>query len=163
MADYKDIITGTLNSLLDKAKDLAKSDTVTQFVGKVKNTAENNTVRDIYQQGAGRAKSYGRIAKLNLEINGENQELNRVFTEIGKLYYEQEKDAPAGFFAPLFAQAQTLNETIAGKLAEIEAIKAELAAAAEEADIDVEIDEFEDIVSAAEEEAAPDDKPSDEE
>ncbi len=66
MADYKDIITGTLNSLLDKAKDLAKSDTVTQFVGKVKNTAENNTVRDIYQQGAGRAKSYGRIAKLNL-------------------------------------------------------------------------------------------------
>ena len=70
MADFKDIIFGTLNSLVDKAKDFAKSDTVTQFVGKVKDTAENSSVREIYEQGTGRAKSYGKIAKLNLEING---------------------------------------------------------------------------------------------
>ena len=35
----------TLNSLVDKAKDFAKSDTVTQFVGKVKDTAENSSAK----------------------------------------------------------------------------------------------------------------------
>ena len=156
MADYKDIISGTINSLKDKAKELAQSEPVTQFVGKVKDTAENNTVRDIYSQGTGRAKSYGRIAKLNLEINGENQELNRVFTEIGKLYYEQAKDAPEGFFAALFTQAQALTDSIAAKEEEIRAMKADLAAAAEstDADIEVEIGEFEDIVSATEEDGS---------
>ena len=78
MADYKDIISGTINSI----------------VGKVKEVAESGAVRDIYENGASRAKSYGRIAKLALELNGENEELKRVYTEIGRLYYEQAKDAP---------------------------------------------------------------------
>ena len=55
MADYKDIITGTISNLVGKAKEFAQSDTVTQFVGKVKDTAENNSVRDIYAQGTERA------------------------------------------------------------------------------------------------------------
>ena len=76
MADYKDIISGTINSI----------------VGKVKEVAESGAVRDIYENGANRAKSYGRIAKLALELNGENEELKRVYTEIGRLYYEQAKD-----------------------------------------------------------------------
>ena len=67
MADYKDIISGTINSI----------------VGKVKEVAESGAVRDIYENGANRAKSYGRIAKLALELNGENEELKRVYTEIG--------------------------------------------------------------------------------
>ena len=54
MADYKDIISGTINSI----------------VGKVKEVAESGAVRDIYENGANRAKSYGRIAKLALELNG---------------------------------------------------------------------------------------------
>ena len=78
MADYKDIIKGTLSSI----------------AGKVKEVAESGTVRDIYDKGASRAKSYTRIAKLTLEMNGESEELKRVYTEIGKLYYEQAKDAP---------------------------------------------------------------------
>ena len=57
MADYKDIITGTLNNI----------------VGKVKEAANTGAVRDIYEQGASRAKSYGRIAKLTLEVNGESE------------------------------------------------------------------------------------------
>ena len=73
MADYKDIISGTINSI----------------VGKVKEVAESGAVRDIYENGANRAKSYGRIAKLALELNGENEELKRVYTEIGRLYYDQ--------------------------------------------------------------------------
>jgi len=158
MADYKDIIAGTINSLVNKAKEFADSDTVTRFRAKVKDTAENGSVRGIYEQGAGRAKTYGRIAKLTLEINGEQQELGRVYNEIGKLCYDQCKDAPEGFFAPLFAQAQELEAAIRAKQEEIDALKAEIAAASEtvDADIDVEIGDFEDVVSATEEDGAAD-------
>ena len=139
MADYKDIISGTINSI----------------VGKVKEVAESGAVRDIYENGAKRAKSYGRIAKLALELNGENEELKRVYTEIGRLYYEQAKDAPEGFFAPLFAQAEEICGRIAAKEDEINSLKADVAAATgcDEADIDVEIGEFGDfdnIVDATE-------------
>lgn len=139
MADYKDIISGTINSI----------------VGKVKEVAESGAVRDIYENGASRAKSYGRIAKLALELNGENEELKRVYTEIGRLYYEQAKDAPEGFFAPLFAQAEEICGRITAKEDEINSLKADVAAAAgcDEADIDVEIGEFDDfdnIVDATE-------------
>ena len=139
MADYKDIISGTINSI----------------VGKVKEVAESGAVRDIYENGAIRAKSYGRIAKLALELNGENEELKRVYTEIGRLYYEQAKDAPEGFFAPLFAQAEEICGRIAAKEDEINSLKADVAAATgcDEADIDVEIGEFDDfdnIVDATE-------------
>ena len=139
MADYKDIISGTINSI----------------VGKVKEVSESGAVRDIYENGANRAKSYGRIAKLALELNGENEELKRVYTEIGRLYYEQAKDAPEGFFAPLFAQAEEICGRIAAKEDEINSLKADVAAATgcDEADIDVEIGEFDDfdnIVDATE-------------
>ncbi len=139
MADYKDIISGTINSI----------------IGKVKEVAESGAVRDIYENGASRAKSYGRIAKLALELNGENEELKRVYTEIGRLYYEQAKDAPEGFFAPLFAQAEEICGRIAAKEDEINSLKADVAAATgcDEADIDVEIGEFDDfdnIVDATE-------------
>ena len=112
-------------------------------------------MRDIYENGANRAKSYGRIAKLALELNGENEELKRVYTEIGRLYYEQAKDAPEGFFAPLFAQAEEICGRIAAKEDEINSLKADVAAATgcDEADIDVEIGEFDDfdnIVDATE-------------
>ena len=139
MADYKDIITGTLNNI----------------VGKVKEVADSGAIKDIYEHGANRAKSYGRIAKLALELNGENEELKRVYTEIGRLYYEQAKDAPEGFFAPLFAQAEEICGRIAAKEDEINSLKADIAAATgcDEADIDVEIGEFDDfdnIVDATE-------------
>lgn len=153
MADYKDIISGTLGSLMGKAKELAGSESVTRFKDMVRETAENNGVKGIYDQGASRAKIYGRIAKLSLEMNGQHQELNRVYTEIGKLCYEQYRDDPQGFFAPLFAQAAELSADILSKQAEIDALKAELGEAGK-ADIDVEIGDFEDIVSATEEDGA---------
>ena len=129
MADYKDMITGTLKNIM----------------GKVKEVADSNTVRDIYEQGAGKAKSYGQIAKLALEINGDREELKRVFAEIGQLYYEQAKDAPEGFFRALFAQAEQIKANISAKEEEISYLKSEVAHAA--ADIDVEIAEFEEVVS----------------
>lgn len=162
MANYKEIITGTINSVVDKVKDAAEnSDTFNNVVGKVKEAAENNAtinnvvgkvreaaensnVKGIYDKGTSRAKSYAQIAKLTLEMNGENEELKKVFCEIGRLYYEQAKDAPEGYFAPLFEQAEAVSASIDAKLAEIEEIKA--AVAEDSRDIEVEIENFEDTV-----------------
>ena len=143
MADYKDIIKGTLSSI----------------AGKVKEVAESGTVRDIYDKGASRAKSYTRSAKLTLEMNGESEELKRVYTEIGKLYYEQAKDAPEGFFAPLFSQVKEISDSILAKEEEINAMKAEFEAECAAKDIDVEIGEFDDIVDATASDGADEDKP----
>ena len=161
MADYKDIITGTLTNLVGKVKEVAESPNVKEAVdkvkaaaedtvGKVKEAAEGSTVKEVYDQGANRVKSYGRIAKLSLEMNGDYEELKRVYTEIGKLCYDQFKDAPEGFFAPLFAQVEEISARIERSEAEIEAMKAE-------ADISVEIvadsveDAAEEFKTAAEE------------
>ena len=140
MADYKDFITGTLNSLVDKAKEIAGSDTVTGLVDKVKNAAEGSQVYSVYEQGSSRAKQYARIAKLNLELNGQNDELGRIYSEIGKLYCEQLQDAkPEGFFEPLVERAKAVTETIRAKQVEIDQSKAALEAAKAESGIEVEI------------------------
>ena len=138
MSNYKDIITGTLNTLVGKAKEVA----------------ENGTVRGIYEQGASRAKSYARIAKLGLEVNGDTEELRRVYTEIGKLYFDENENDPQGFYAPLFQQVRELKDRIEAKNEEIAAIKAETEAQAGMSDIDVEIGDFEDIVSYTEDDGS---------
>ena len=138
MSNYKDIITGTINTLVDKAKEVA----------------ESGTVRGIYEQGASRAKSYARIAKLGLEVNGDTEELRRVYTEIGKLYFDENENDPQGFFAPLFQQVRELKDRIEAKNEEIAAIKAEVEAQAGVSDIDVEIGDFEDIVSYTEDDGS---------
>ena len=142
MADYKDIISGTINSI----------------VGKVKEVAESGAVRDIYENGANRAKSYGRIAKLALELNGENEELKRVYTEIGRLYYENYRDTADAFLAELCQQVTDAN----ARVAELEAQMDELRAAAKEYrpapdlhTVDAEVVEPEDIEVEVTEEPAP--------
>lgn len=131
MADYKDIISGTFSKIANKVKEVADS----------------NAVRDIYEQGTSRAKAYGRITKLTLEMNGQNEELKRIYAEIGKLYFEQAKDAPEGFFAPLFAQAEEISVAIDAKQAEIDELKTVSEASPVDADIEV---EFEEVVDATE-------------
>ncbi len=134
MADYKEI----LGSLVNKAKD----------------AMEQSGVGSVYQRGADRAKVYSRIARLTLSMNGQTDELRKVYTEIGKLYYQQAKDAPEGFFAPLFAQAGKLLEELDAKDRELEELKASLSAEKEEKDIEVEITEevpdFDAVVDATE-------------
>lgn len=134
MADYKDLINGTLQSL----------------AGKLRDTAESAGVKEIYAQGAERAKAYGRITKLTLALNSDNSELSRVYTEIGRLYYEQARLNPEGYFAPLFAQADQLTQSIHQKQDEIAALKGEMEEARAARDIDVEIADFEQIVNATE-------------
>ena len=121
MADYKEIF----GSLVNKARG----------------AMENSGVAEVYQKGAGRAKSYARIARLTLDLNGQAEELRKVYTEIGKLYFEQAKDKPEGFFAPLFAQAGSLMADMQAKETELSALKDSLKAEEAEKDIEVEITE----------------------
>ena len=136
MADYKDILSGTFGKV----------------VGKVKEAADSSGVLDVYARGTDRARAFGTVAKLSLELNGDYEELNRIYAEIGKLYYEQAKAAPEGFFVPLFEQAGKVSAGIREKRAKIDALK-ESFGEAEQSDIEVEIGDFDDIVSAAEAEA----------
>ena len=133
MADYKDILNGTFGRLADKVKE----------------TASSTGVLDVYAQGAGRAKAFGQMTRLTLELNGEHEELQRIYAEIGRLYYEQAKDAPEGFFAPLFEQADRVTGSIRAKRAKIDELK-EHYGVTEQSDINVEIGDFDDVVSATE-------------
>ena len=150
MADFKDIISGTLGTIADKARDLARSEGVKNAVGRIRETAESSGVAGVYAQGAERAKAYARIARLTLELNGQNTELSRVYAEIGRLYFEQNRDKPEGYFAPLFSQAELITRNIHDRQDEIEALRASAEAARTEPDIDVEIADFEEIVNATE-------------
>lgn len=127
MADYKDLISGTLKNIAEKVRD----------------AAENTGVSEVYAKGIERTKSYGSMARLTLSVSSDTEELKRVYQEIGRLYYEENVNAPEGFFAPLFAQVEALNESIAAKRREIDAIKAGLDSSSE-SDIEVEISELPD-------------------
>ena len=134
MADYKELF----GSLVSKAKDVMDSSGVTE----------------VYQKGASRTKAYSRIARLSLDVNSQAEELRKVYTEIGRLYFEQARENPEGVFAPLFAQAGKLMDELKAKEAELEQLKSGLRDEAEEKDIEVEItqdiDDFDQIVNATE-------------
>lgn len=123
MADYKELF----GSLLGKAREVMDSAGVTQ----------------VYQKGAERTKVYARMARLSRESNSRAEELRRVFLEIGKLYFEQERNDPKGVFAPLFAQAALLQDQLRSSETELAALKDSLRDAGEEQDIEVEITEEE--------------------
>jgi len=133
MADYKNILSGTFGKLADKVRDVADS----------------AGVLDVYAQGANRAKAFGQFTKLTLELNSEHEELKRIYTEIGKLYFEQAKDAPEGVFVPLFEQANRVTGRIQEKRARIDELKENYGVSGKD-DIDVEIGDFDDVVSATE-------------
>ena len=134
MADYKELF----GSLVNKAKDVMESTGVTE----------------VYQRGASRTKAYSRIARLTLDTNSQAEELRKVYTEIGRLYFEQARETPEGVFAPLFAQAGKLMDELKAKEAELDELKSGLRDEAEEKDIEVEItqdiDDFDQIVNATE-------------
>lgn len=135
MASYKDLINEKLSGFLDTVKEAAGS------------IPEAEMVKDVYSRGLSRTKAYGRMAKLALEINSDSNELNRIYAEIGKLYFEENRGRAEGFYAPLFSQAEDIAAGIKAKQAEIDAARDNTEA---ERDIDVEITEFEDIVNATE-------------
>ncbi len=129
MADYKEL----LGKLADKVKD----------------AAESSGVMDVYAQGANRARAFGKLTKLTVELSREQEELKRIYAEIGQLYYEQHTAAPEGVFVPLFEQAGRISDGIRERRARIEALK-ESSGLTDQNDIDVEIGDFDDVVSATE-------------
>ena len=126
-------------------KDMLKS-----IAGKVKDAADSAGVTEVYAKGAGRARAFGQMTKLNLDSNRDLEELKRVYAEIGRLYYEQAKDSPEGFFVPLFEQAGRLTEAVRSRQREIDALKAQFAEGSAPA---AGIDDFDAVVSQAEREA----------
>ena len=136
MADYKEL----LSSLMNRAKTVA----------------EQTGVAGVYQKGLDRTKSYSRMAKLTLDMNSQSEELRKVYTEIGKLYFDQAQDDPQGFFAPLFAQARQLRQELLDKQTELAGLKESLRESAEEEGIEVEITQeepdFDAVVAATESE-----------
>ena len=142
MSETMDKLAGTLGELVKKAKEVG---------GQAMNAVDKNgTVRGVYAKGTERTKAYARIAKLTLALNGENEELKKIYTEIGRLYFEQQQGSAGGFCAPLFAQAGETAENIRSIETEIEALKEKIAEESGERDIEVEIGAFDDIVSADE-------------
>ena len=130
MADYKELLGSAFSKVKDKVKD--------------------SGVADVYAQGAGRARAFGQIAKLSLALNSDHEELNRVYAEIGRLYYEQAKDAPEGYFTALFSLAGRLAADIRAKRDQMQELKDRYGA---EGKMDDDMSAFDDIVSAAERDA----------
>ncbi len=108
MADYKSILKGTLNSVTKKAKDYV----------------ESGGLKDAYDKGSTAARCYANIAKLTLQINGELEEQNKVFIEIGRLCYDQMRENPDERYAPLFDELRAMDERIETMREELEAAKA---------------------------------------
>ena len=129
--NFKDKLLAGLGQALDATKDMAEK--------------AADATKDIAEKAADKAKAGGRIAKLNIEIATERDNMKKTFIEIGKLYYDTHKDDPEGFFIQLCEEIALAEKNIAEKEAEI----AELKAGKEDDSIEV---EFEEIV--AEEEAA---------
>ena len=108
MADYKSMIKGTISAVGKKAKDYV----------------ESGALRDAYDRSSTTARCYANIAKLNLQINGELEEQKKVFIEIGRQYYDQNRDCAEGKFATLFQDLQAIDDRIEVMRTELEAAKA---------------------------------------
>ena len=142
MSDYIDAITGKISDLAKKAKELGEQ--------AVEAVDRNGTVRGVYAKGADRAKAFGRITKLTVTLNSENEELRRIYAEIGRLYCEQHAGGGEGFLGALASQAKESIGRIRAIEDEIEELRGAYLESGSEKDIDVEIGEFDDIVSADE-------------
>ena len=119
----------------DNFKESLKS-TFNEVAGKAK----------IFVSGAGdKAKALSRIAKLTLDINGEKESKKKVFTEIGKLYYETNRDDPGDFFVQLFDEISMADEHISAMETELAELKSSVGEPIADSS-----DSFEEVVEAEE-------------
>lgn len=125
-------------------------DTINSLVGRARELAESGAVRDVYEKGVSRTKSYARMAKLALSIKEDSDALQKLYAEIGRLFVEQNPIAPDAAYTDLFARAQGLRGLIEQKRREMDDLKADVGT--DGGDIEVEIGSFEDIVNATEDE-----------
>ena len=128
----KDKLLSALGQASEGAKD---------FAGKAA-----DATKDFAEKAADKAKSATRIAKLNIEISQEKENMKKTYLEIGKLYYDTHKDDPDGFFIQLCDEIAAAEKAIAEKEAEIADLKDK------EPDVDVEFEEIVEQEEAAAEE-----------
>ncbi len=140
MADFnslKDKLLVNLGKAAKATKDIAEktADKTKDFAGK----AADKT-KDIAEKASDKAKAGARIAKLNIEIAGEKDNMKKTYLEIGKLYYDTHKENPEGFFIQLCEEIALAEKNIADKEAEIALLKAD--DEVEDDSIEVEIEEI---------------------
>ena len=107
---------------------------------------------------AGKARNVAEKAKLNAEISSERENMKKLYTQLGKLYYEKYSAAPDPDLAESVTAVTEALERVAEKQARIDALDAAPEEAEEEAETVPEeetvVDEVEDTVEAAAETAA---------
>ena len=113
MANYASMIKGTIKAIGNKAKEIA----------------ETGAVKDVYDRSTTTARCYANIAKLTVLINGELEDQQKVFNEIGRLYYEMNRAEPSEHFAELFAKVAEMDEKIETMRQELSDAKAAVEAA----------------------------------
>ena len=59
-----------------------------------------------------KAKKIRTNTRLAFEASGVNEDLKKVYMEIGKLYYETADTESGSYFEPLFRKARKLNEQL---------------------------------------------------
>lgn len=105
--------------------------------------AAGNAARGVaaFARSAARsARRTGRAAKLRIDIASEKDNIKRLYTEIGRLYYEAHRDDPEGFFVQPFQQLDASMEALEAMEAELASLKSERKPDAEDNAIDVEIE-----------------------
>ncbi|MDO4815218.1 MAG: hypothetical protein Q4A83_01260 [Bacillota bacterium] len=112
MANYTSMIKGTIRAIGNKAKSIAETD----------------AVRDAYDRSTTTARCYANIAKLNVLINGELEDQQKVFNEIGRLYYELNRGNSPEHFEELFSKVSEMDEKIEVMREELAAAKAAIEA-----------------------------------
>ena len=124
MADYKDMLKETLNNLGEMAKDITDTatekareftGTATDFAKEFKDTATEKArefTGDPVKDLTDKAKKIRTNTRLAFEASGVNEDLKKVYMEIGKLYYETSDAESGSYFEPLFRKARKLNEQL---------------------------------------------------
>ena len=102
--------------------------------------------KDLAGTAAVKTKQLSRIAKLNMDISAQKDDMKKAYAELGKLYYEAHHDAPDEGCADLCGQIDQAAAAIAAMEEEIAQIKEVMGAEAEDADL-------EEVVDATETEA----------
>ena len=137
MSDYNDLLNSlkaAAGSAANIARDIAGS--------------AGEKARDFAGSAGEKAKATARIAKLKLEIAGKREELNKVYAEIGRVYFESaDKRSPEELYVRLFDHVMLANAAIERMETEERELKSIFESEADEADFTM-------VVSAAEDEAA---------
>ncbi|NCB50513.1 MAG: hypothetical protein EOM17_14920 [Synergistales bacterium] len=127
----------------DNFKESLKS-TFSGVAGMAKNLVSN---------AGDKAKALSRIAKLSIDVNAEKENKKKVYTEIGKLYFETNKETPGDFFIQLFDEINLADEQISAMEAELAELKSSLGENMGEPIVDPS-GSFEEVVEAEEASAA---------